>query len=270
MKLLNLLKLRKNLRSFRRFHRLARELDEYSISSTILEGCTLARETINLRKASELSEVSRDTLWRAIRSGQLAATLSPGRGGRQYQVALTDVLLWKANFAGVLDTCEAPARAPEVPAEVAVVAADASGASDACPAFPNPYNAAEHAEVAADTSGASDACPAFSSPYTPAHLEALRMLENAHQDLRRLERQSTALTFEIHMYRKSLTEQAESLAEKEALRQQSEHQANELATAHERLAELEHQLQETTQREQAIANRWSRIPRWVRRCFGVA
>lgn len=96
------------------------------------------------------------------------------------------------------------------------------------------------------------------------------MLEAAHQELRRMERQSSALSFELSLYQKSLAEHAESLVEKEALRRQSEHQSDLLTVTLEQLSELQQQLQTVSQREQDQQKRWQRVPRWVCRLLGVA
>lgn len=204
---------------------------------------------VNLRKASELSGLSRDTLWRAIRTGQIPAMLASGRGGRQYRVHLEEVLQWKAkaseSFAGASDSSGGKPELSEAPAEVVP---SICGGSDAFAGVPH-----------------------------VVHLESLRMLENAHTDLRRLERQSTALGCELQLYRKSLTEAAESLAEKEAFRLQAEKLASQLDKTEERVLELEQQkalvaqqLHEVTERERELQGRWQRVPRWVRRLLGVA
>lgn len=106
--------------------------------------------------------------------------------------------------------------------------------------------------------------------------EAQARADDAQDRSQKLERATYALQMELTQYRRALTDQAESLAEREALaRQAAEQQARlvELAAAEaERVRLLEEQTREAERLAEALRQaegRASKVPGWVRRLFGA-
>lgn len=189
---------------------------------------------LSLREAAEASGVSKDTVWRAVRAGQLPARSLKTAKGFYYSISRDALQEW----------CRLRMSDP-TPSDVA---SDASGAAP---------NALRQGQMSGQTS--SDVVP------LAAHLAALASIEQAHQQADRLfdrlaaveaqlelerlardeertlreqiTRQNDALGFELTQHRRALSESAESLAEvraaaatAEAQRLAVEQQLAELAT----------------------------------------
>jgi excisionase family DNA binding protein len=118
----------------------------------------------------------------------------------------------------------------------------------------------------------------------PNLLRVLDMLQEAQQnakesleEARRYERQSIALQYELHSYRRALSENAQTLVEKQTMADQAEHLAERTRELEEQnkiqLEQFETEKIELYDRLKLSERRidWleRRVPKWVRKVFGA-
>jgi chromosome segregation ATPase len=114
----------------------------------------------------------------------------------------------------------------------------------------------------------------------PLHERALKLLEAERQErqaaqesARRAEHQLLGLQYAVQSYQRALTENAESIAEHESLRQVALNQAREATQEREQIqAERETMLETLKLAHERISwleKRLHRLPRWVRRWMDV-
>lgn len=266
-------------------------------------------EWLTMKQASEVSEVSKDTVWRAVRRGEIPATLQMGPAGKQYVLKRADVELWRRNRLGDLATPATPA-APQDPAPATPEAAP--GAAPAMPAAADAA-AAAHGTMPDATlrtgsapqvsdSSESVAAPAVGAVPVDLHRQALELVAAEREErirlmdeLRRVEisaeRRLVGLQAELMAHRRALADNAESIVEREARARQAEAAAEEARRRAEELeADAERAVAERRLREKlesdvaALTDRaleaegraaqerrkWERIPSWVRRLLGAS
>ena len=218
---------------------------------------------LTLREAASLLKVTHQAIRSRARHRGVKLTEAPGVHGIRYLLHKNDLERLRDGFAE---------RSRKT---VSSVAGDGDGTVSQ-----NPF--VEPSRETVPSSNTSLAVPHV------VHLEALRMLENAHSELRRLERQSTALGCELQLYRQSISENAASIAEREAFRLQAQAleaekealeeslrlQAKALEEENrERLERWESEKAQLTEQLRATSSRvvWleKRVPTWVRKLFGA-
>ena len=213
-------------------------------------------DKIGLRQAAEKLGVSKDTLWRAIRRDELEAGRDHGPSGTQYWLSWEKVQEWWDNRKDRkrLDEASHAPEAPEIIVGRVVMEFPPQG----------PHGADE-----APASPAVEGFSALAAPNAPAmvpvevHLQALRLVERAQI-------QVESMRFELHSTRKALSEQAESLAEKEArVRQADLLKEENLRNQDLWLAEKAQLVSELTHHKDRVNWLEKRVPRWVRGLFGA-
>lgn len=203
------------------------------------------RRWLTLREVASLLGCSESTVRRRCQTGQLAATRASSPFGEHWLIDAEEL------------------RAPEPP--------------------PTPTKGFHHATVSRthqpsrlyedqlsikteglhlESEAAPSVPPVDSTVPLAAHLELLKLLERSHDSARLTERQLIALEYELQNYRRALTENAESLAEREALtKTQIAQEVSSRESLQSELNELKTQLVQAEQK----ASRWNRLPRWIRR-----
>lgn len=207
---------------------------------------------LSLREAAIQLGCSKETVRRAIVSGELEAVSGWGQRGRELRVSSVGLLAWWRRHTGgadgvvaaTLEAVEAQAEPQAEPHEV-LEAARAAVVPDSPPPPHEPYatyvvvgdeaHEVGEAEGPSAQEGEVAPGPVGTVPFAiHSHaLElALRAMERAREleqqlseerELRgRAERQATALDTELGQYRRALTESAESLAAERARAQAAE------------------------------------------------
>lgn len=213
-------------------------------------------DRIGLKQAAEKLGVSKDTLWRAIRREELEAERDHGPSGTQYWLSWEKVEDWWENRRNGKRAEEAPQASDNIVGRVVMeFPPQASQASEE----PDEVLEAPQVEVlsALATPEAVAVVPA------EVHLQALRLVERAQL-------QVEAMRYELNSTRKVLTEQAESLAEKEARAREAEllreENQNNLALWEAEKAQL---VSELTHHRERVNWLEKRVPGWVRGLFGA-
>lgn len=221
---------------------------------------------ITLREAADLIGVSRPTLFRAVQRGELPVQTETVGKTKKILVSREEVQAWACS-RGALEQAE---QGDEQPHE----------------------QVGEQAEQPREQLEQGEQVPLM------AHLDVIRLLEatqlrllEATERAHRAERQADVVRMELMATRNCLTEQAESLHEKEAhvrqldeLRELRDRSERERVEREQRLAELEAEnaarlsLYEEEKRQWALELETSksrvnwlekRVPRWVRGLFGA-
>ena len=215
-------------------------------------------DRIGLKQAAEKLGVSKDTLWRAIRREELEAERDHGPSGTQYWLSWEKVEdWWEHRRSGKRE--EAPQASEGSETIVGRVVME----------FPRqaPQASEESDEVL--EAPAVEVLSALATPEAVAvvpaevHLQALRLVERAQL-------QVEAMRYELNSTRRVLTEQAESLAEKEArvreaeLLREENHRNQALWEAEK--AQL---VSEVTHHRERVNWLEKRVPGWVRGLFGA-
>lgn len=224
---------------------------------------------LTLKEAAQVSNISRDTIWRAIKNGKLEAVREIGVGGKRFLIEISEIQRWMK---------ERVSDVSEVSDEDQTVQTDSCGGSDILRI------------VQTDTSDTSDSSDSSKMIPIQAHLEALKTLREAIQSANtsmdkareaeqiaaRYQRQIEALRYELTLHQRTLTEQAESLVEERSLKAESVARVSE---AYEKLkADNEEQKQQwLIERDQLVEKlktsekrvSWmeQRVPLWVRALF---
>jgi gamma-glutamyl phosphate reductase len=107
--------------------------------------------------------------------------------------------------------------------------------------------------------------------------EAQQNAKESLEEARRYERQSIALQYELHSYRRALSENAQTLVEKQTMADQAEHLAERTRELEEQnkiqLEQFETEKIELYDRLKLSERRidWleRRVPKWVRKVFGA-
>jgi len=214
-------------------------------------------DLIGLKQAAEQLGVSKDTLWRAIRRQELEAERNHGPSGTQYWLSWQKVEeWWEYRRSGKRNEEEAPQASETIVGRVVMEF---------------PWQAPQASEEACEVleAPAVEVLSALAVPEAVAvvpaevHLQALRLVERAQL-------QVEAMRYELHSTRKVLSEQAESLAEKETRARQAEllreeNQRNQALWEVEKsqlVIELAHHRDRVNWLEK-------RVPGWVRGLFGA-
>lgn len=246
-------------------------------------------ERLGLREAAERLKVSKDTLWRAIKKGELQAQRDHGPSGSQYWLDWSDVESWDERRRTSQEpqvsqaTGNMSSKNPREPLEASQVS---QGSQADAPHEMHPPQAPDSSvsqvyvtsrvfldePQAPQESQGTNAVP-FLEVYSPieapavvpveVHLQALRLVERAQQ-------QVDSLRHELGSTRRVLSEQAESLAEKESKARQAEL----LRAENENLKSLWEAEKEALRREleensQRLSSLEKKVPRWVRGLFGA-
>ena len=213
-------------------------------------------DRIGLKQAAEKLGVSKDTLWRAIRREELEAERDHGPSGTQYWLSWEKVQEWWDGRRDRKRSDEAPQASEAAETIVGRVVMDFPPQA---PQQPEESHAAPAVEVLS----------ALAMPEAPqvvpveVHLQALRLVERAQL-------QVEAMRYELHNTRRVLTEQAESLAEKEARVRQAELLRTENLRNQELWqAEKAQLVSELTHHQDRVNWLEKRVPRWVRGFFGA-
>lgn len=234
----------------------------------------LTERRLSLREAARRIGRSKDTIWRAVQKGELEADIVDAATGRRMFLDPVALDAWyrgrETSVATRLnETRDATPGETHATTRTAVCdACDGSGEAAA-----TVETACETSREAAETVGETP----FEQPSVPleAHLQALRMLENAHQaqaaaqdEARRLERQVLALHFQLAQYQRALTENAESIAEREARARTAEARAAAAEKAVQQMDLARREADLHTSGGDPVASPPSVRP-WWKRLFGV-
>lgn len=216
----------------------------------------MSDDRIGLKQAAEKLGVSKDTLWRAIRRDELEAERDLGPSGTQYWLSWAKVEEWRESRRDRKRLEEAPQVSDTSQTVVGRVSVE----------FP-PQAPQEKDET--DAAPAVEVLSALAAPEAPqvvpveVHLQALRLVERAQL-------QVESMRYELHTTRRALTEQAESLAEKEARARQAELLREENLRNQEIWeAEKAQLLGELSHHRDRVNWLEKKVPRWVRGMFGA-
>lgn len=202
--------------------------------------------------------VSRPTLFRAVQRGELTAQSEPSQNGKlRYLLTRHEVERWmKLRQEIELPHAQRPEllEQPEQVLEAQWELVEQTSEEDE-PREQGPRVARERLN--------EDDEPTMNIPVS-VHLHLVN-------ELRRMERESLSLAVELDRHRLALTENAESIAEREARARQAEALAAQNA---EQIAQFERERAELTERMNTMETRvkWleKRVPRWVRAMFGAS
>ena len=177
---------------------------------------------LTVKQAADHLGISKDTILRAIAKGELPAELDLGSTGSQYWLDLTSVEEWRKNRKRRMRrrTDAIPTSAVHEP----ILSTQESQALDAL----HESHSSLKAPLASPES--------LASVPVEAHLAALDLVKTLHSQLTEVqhqvaeerrqreqaERTRMALEWQMHQYRTALSEQAESLAESQAMRRVAE------------------------------------------------
>lgn len=256
---------------------------------------------LTLKEAAQLSNTSRDTIWRAIKNQKLKATQDLAVGGTRFLIKEAELQKWLQDRLGdVSDSCRihrtdssdtsrtVQTDTPDSSDTFRTVQTDTSDSSDT------------FRTVQTDTSDSPDTqSDALKGVPLQAHLEALKTVQEAihsantffekartaEQLASRYQRQIEALRYELTLHQRTLTEQAESLAQERCLKIQAEESTARLTE----LEQIEREYQELKATNEERQKQWEqeraqlldnlktsehrvswieqRVPRWVRSIF---
>ena len=216
----------------------------------------MSDDKIGLKQAAEQLGVSKDTLWRAIRRDELEAERDHGPSGTQYWLSWRKVQEWWDNRKDRKRLDEAPQAPDPNQTIIGRVSVDfpsqASQEQDEMPAAP-----------------AVEILSALATPEPPqvvsveVHLQALKLVERAQL-------QVESMRYELQSTRRALSEQAESLAEKEARAREAELLREENLRSQQLWeAEKAQLVTELSHHRERVDWLEKRVPRWVRGLFGA-
>ncbi|MBV6418478.1 MAG: hypothetical protein CMLOHMNK_03342 [Steroidobacteraceae bacterium] len=202
--------------------------------------------------------VSRPTLFRAVQRGELPAQSEPSQNGKlRYLLSRHEVERWSR----LRQEAELPHVHKQETVEQREQVLDAQWElieQNGEPAEPSRVPSERSHEQVND-----DYEPTMNIPVS-VHLHLVN-------ELRRMERESLSLAVELNRHRLALTENAESIIEREARARQAEAIAEQNA---EQLAQFERERAELIERMSTMETRvnWleKRVPRWVRAMFGAS
>ena len=200
---------------------------------------------LTVKQAADSLGISKDTILRAISKGELPAELDLGSTGSQYWLDQNDVREWRKNRKRRMRrVTESAIYTPA--AFDSTFSTQASTNEPQVPQAPDALNESHSSLEAAHMSpheSYSSLGAALSSPHeslasvpVAAHLAALDLVKTLHGQLtetqlqvaeerrqrEQAERTRMALEWQMHQYRTALAEQAESLAESQAMRRVAE------------------------------------------------
>lgn len=184
----------------------------------MLEGISM--QTMTLRNAAKHLGVSKNKVWRAVKDGSLLAEEGTYKGQKALRVRLDDLEQWAKTW---MESAEIPipkiVRDAQTPPRHSEVPRDTSSVLEESP-HEHPEVLEGHFEV---PQGASD----FKHPGTPFGESSLRFdlvqaLERSHCELRRVERKTIELELQLRQHKLLLTENAESIVEREARAKEAE------------------------------------------------
>ena len=177
---------------------------------------------LTVKQAADHLGISKDTILRAIAKGELPAELDLGSTGSQYWLDLTSVEEWRKNRKRRMRRRTDAIPTSAVPESI--LPTQEPQASDAL----HESHSSLKAPLASPES--------LASVPVEAHLAALDLVKTLHSQLTEVqhqvaeerrqreqaERTRMALEWQMHQYRTALSEQAESLAESQAMRRVAE------------------------------------------------
>lgn len=211
----------------------------------MLEGASM--ESMTLKGAAEHLNISKNRIWRAVKDGHLAAEEGKVKGQTAFLVTPSDLESWAQEWLSPeeLETAakhsEIPSKHPEAPPEhLEVPVRHLETPHGYLKVFEGVYEAPEGA------SSRSEAVWGDSS----LREDLVGALERSHQELRQVERRAIELELQLRQHKMLLTENAESLLEREALVKEAE--AKLQAAETDRQTEIERlatELRQTQQRE---------------------
>ena len=185
----------------------------------------MSNTEIGIAEAADLAGCSKDTIRRAIQRDQLPARMDEGPSGFQYWLLTEDVEAW------------ARLRRPRQGYAQPLAQPSAQASADTAQAYAEP--AEPYAQAPAE--GSFDVVP------LDAFREVVALLEKTQQDNVRAEKRALLLEFQLQQQRTLLTENAESLCEREARAKQAEAREEEARQATEQAAAEALQAQEEAQ-----------------------
>lgn len=232
----------------------------------MLEGTSM--ETLTLKRAAERLKISKNRIWRAVKDGHLPAEEGKVKGQTAFLVTKASLEIWAKEWLSP-EELQALSEKPQVPLEHLEVLSEKLEAPHRHLKVPSEHLEVlseklqaprEHLEVPLEHLEVLEGV--FEAPRDSSHASlsenSLRenlvgALERSHQELRQVERRAIELEIQLRQHRMLLTENAESLLEREALVKETqaklqdievvkqseiERLASELATAQQREAEI--------------------------------
>ena len=174
---------------------------------------------LGLAEAADLAGCSRDTIRRAAQKGELKAELGPGVRGPQWWILETDLQLWLEERDAVLSTAEAlRSSAQQDGAEHGTVKKVPCSATHETPAQ------LSTAEVLRSSAQHDIAQHSTASPPAEVYIALIDRLS-------RSERRAIELELALRQSQRLLTENAESITEKEALAKEARAKIQEIEKA---------------------------------------
>lgn len=171
-------------------------------------------QMMTLRGASEHLNISKNRIWRAVKDGHLVAEEGKFKGQTALLVTQADLEAWAHEWMSpeeleVFERPEAPDKQPEVPRKhLEVLEGVYEVPQGVHEVFEGVYEVPQ---------GASKRSKAVLGPESSLREDLVGALERAHQELRLVERRANELEFQLRQHQMLLTENAESLLEREAL-----------------------------------------------------
>ena len=212
----------------------------------------------SLKEAAELAGVSKVTLWRFVQRGNLQARKEEHQGKTRYRISAETFHDWLETFQGVSH----PSRMEDLKHLLIDL--------EHPPATSNPSleTSLETFQPRLET---MDMVPVELHRLA---LEAARNSANvaklSHERAERYERQLENVSGQLLQYRQALTEQAESLAQKESRQKHLELLAEENARNLKLYEETKNQILEELQlSKQRVAWLEKRVPKWIRKMLGA-
>lgn len=183
----------------------------------MLEGASM--ESMTLKGAAKHLNISKNRIWRAVKDGHLAAEEGKVKGQTAFLVTPSDLESWAQEWLSPeeIETAikhpETPSKHPEAPPEhLKVPVSHLETPHGYLEVFEGVHEAPE---------GVSSRSKAVSGD-SSLREDLVGALERSHQELRQVERRAIELELQLRQHKMLLTENAESLLEREALAKEAE------------------------------------------------
>lgn len=188
------------------------------------------RGWLGLSEAAELSDCSRDTIRRAAQREEIKAEMGPGARGPQWWIESSSLHAWiEARGAVEQSTASSSSRAQHsVPSSARQSDAELSTAKNSCRAEHGKRSSAQHENAELSTASYVFEASEAAQEHVPKEVHQA-VISDLVEELRRVDRQVIALQLQLNQERKLLSENAESLIEKEAAVREAQAQKEEEA-----------------------------------------
>lgn len=183
----------------------------------MLEGASM--ESMTLKGAAEYLNISKNRIWRAVKDGHLAAEEGKVKGQTAFLVTSSDLESWAQEWLSP-EELETAIKHPETPSKHSEAPPEHLEAPFRHLETPHGYLEVFEGVYEAPE-GASSRSKAVSGN-SSLREDLVGALERSHQELRQVERRAIELELQLRQHKMLLTENAESLLEREALVKEAE------------------------------------------------